>query len=40
MKPVKGAKGNRITHRIAIESLGEVDRFVEKWMRMAYEADA
>ena len=37
---VKGPKGNRITHRIAIESVEQVDAFVERWMRTAYEADA
>ena len=37
--PVKNAKGNRITHRIAIASIGEVDGFVEQWLGKAYEAD-
>ena len=37
--PVKNAKGNRITHRIPIVSVGEVDEFVEQWLRKAYEAD-
>ena len=37
---VKGSKGNRITHRIAIESIDQVDAFVEKWLRRAYDADA
>ena len=36
---VKNAKGNRITHRISIESVEQVDEFVEKWLRKAYEAD-
>ena len=34
---VTNAKGNRITHRIAVTSLGEVDEFVERWLRKAYE---
>ena len=36
---MKNAKGNRITHRISIESVEQVDEFVEKWLRTAYEAD-
>ena len=36
---VKGPKGNRITHRIAIESVEQVDEFVEKWLKTAYNAD-
>ena len=36
---MKNAKGNRITHRIPIESVDQVDEFVEKWLRTAYEAD-
>jgi hypothetical protein len=39
IEPVKNAKGNRITHRIAVESVDQVDGFVEKWLREAYEAD-
>ena len=39
IEPVKSAKGNRITHRIAIESIDQVDEFVEKWLLTAYEAD-
>jgi hypothetical protein len=39
IEPVKNAKGNRITHRVAIESVEQVDEFVEKWLRVAYEAD-
>jgi hypothetical protein len=37
---VKGVKGNRITHRIAIESVDEVDDFVTRWLKTAYDADA
>lgn len=33
-------KGDRITHRIAITSLAEVDRDVETWFKVAYELDA
>ncbi len=40
IQPVKNAKGNRITHRISIESVEQVDEFVEKWLRKAYEADS
>lgn len=34
------AKKDRITHRIEITSLDDVDGFVEKWLRRAYEMDA
>ena len=34
------AKKDRITHRIAITSVGEIDGEVEKWLRKAYELDA
>jgi hypothetical protein len=34
------AKKDRITHRIPICSVGEIDDEVKKWMRAAYEADA
>ena len=37
IEPVKGSKGNRITHRIAIESIDDVDDFVARWMKKAYE---
>jgi hypothetical protein len=33
------AKKDRITHRIAITSVKEIDGEVKKWMRAAYEAD-
>jgi hypothetical protein len=36
---VKAPKGNRITHRIPIASVDEIDAMVEKWMRVAYDAD-
>jgi hypothetical protein len=39
IESVKNAKGNRITHRIAIESVDQVDEFVEQWLKEAYEAD-
>jgi hypothetical protein len=39
VEPVKTAKGNRITHRIAVASLDEVDAFVERWLTNAYHAD-
>lgn len=32
-------KKDRITHRIAIGSIGEIDGEVERWMRVAYELD-
>lgn len=34
------AKKDRITHRIEITSLDDVDDFVEKWLGCAYEMDA
>ena len=34
------AKKDRITHRIEITSVDDVDAFVEKWLRKAYEMDA
>jgi len=34
------AKRDRITHRIEITSVDEVDDYVEKWLRKAYELDA
>jgi len=33
------AKKDRITHRIAIESMPDIDGEVRKWMRIAYEED-
>jgi hypothetical protein len=33
------AKGDRITHVIGISSVEEVDGFVSKWVRMAYDRD-
>jgi hypothetical protein len=39
IEAVKNAKGNRITHRIPIESADEIDAFVEKWLKAAYDAD-
>lgn len=34
------AKKDRITHRIPLASVDEIDDFVEKWLRKAYELDA
>jgi hypothetical protein len=34
------AKKDRITHRIEISSLDDIDDFVEKWLRRAYDLDA
>jgi hypothetical protein len=34
------AKGDRITHRIAVSSPAEIDGFLERWLRSAYERDA
>jgi hypothetical protein len=31
------AKGDRITHRIAVSSLGDIDRELDRWLRLAYE---
>jgi hypothetical protein len=39
LEAMTNAKGNRITHRIAIASLGEVDVFVERWLKRAYSND-
>jgi hypothetical protein len=39
IEAVKNGKGNRITHRIPIESADQIDAFVEKWLKTAYEAD-
>lgn len=33
------AKGDRITHRIPISSLNEIDDEVQRWLRKAYELD-
>jgi hypothetical protein len=33
-------KGDRITHRIPVGSLAEIDAEVKKWLRHAYEKDA
>jgi hypothetical protein len=40
IEAVKGAEGNRITHRIRIESVDEVDDFVTRWLKTAYDADS
>ncbi len=34
------AKKDRITHRIPIASLGDIDAEVEKWLRKAYDMDS
>jgi hypothetical protein len=34
------AKKDRITHRIPITAVSEIDDEVKKWLRAAYEADA
>jgi len=34
------AKGDRITHRIPLESLKEIDAEVTRWLKTAYEMDA
>src|SRR5688572_12933236 len=34
------AKGDRITHRIAIDSMDQVDDEVRKWLKRAYDADS
>jgi hypothetical protein len=39
IEPIKNAKGNRITHRIPLESIEQVDGFVERWLRKAYDVD-
>ncbi|MCC6322753.1 MAG: hypothetical protein IT438_15095 [Phycisphaerales bacterium] len=33
-------KKDRITHRIPIEKPGDIDDFVERWLRIAYDLDA
>jgi Domain of unknown function (DUF5655)/Domain of unknown function (DUF4287) len=37
IEAVKNSKGNRITHRVPIESIEEVDELVVKWLKKAYE---
>ena len=32
-------KGDRITHRIPVASLAEIDKEVKKWLKQAYEMD-
>ena len=39
IESVKGSKGNRITHRIAITSVDDVDDFVVRWLKRAYGRD-
>jgi hypothetical protein len=34
------AKGDRITHRIAVASADDIDAFLERWLRSAYERAA
>jgi len=34
------ARKDRITHRIPITSLGEIDSQVKRWRKLAYDADA
>lgn len=34
------AKGDRITHRIGLGSVAEIDREVRDWLKRAYDADA
>jgi hypothetical protein len=34
------AKKDRITHRIPITSLAEIDADVKRWLKVAYQADA
>lgn len=34
------AKKDRITHRIELKSVAEIDAEVKKWLKMAYELDA
>jgi hypothetical protein len=34
------AKKDRITHRIPITSLGDIDDEVKHWLQVAYERDA
>ncbi len=38
LEAIATAKGNRITHRIAIRSLDDVDAFVTRWLKAAYDA--
>jgi hypothetical protein len=33
------AKKDRITHRIGISSLSDIDAEVKRWLRVAYDAD-
>ena len=34
------ANKDRITHRIELKSVAEIDAEVKKWLKMAYELDA
>ena len=34
------AKGDRVTHRVPIESVAQIDREVKHWLKTAYEMDA
>ena len=34
------AKKDRITHRIPIAAIGEIDGVVERWLKVAYDRDA
>ncbi len=34
------AKKDRITHRIPLESVKEIDKEVERWLKTKYELDA
>jgi len=33
-------KGDRITHRIPVSSIHEIDTELKKWLTLAYELDA
>ncbi len=34
------ARGDRITHRIPLTSLDDIDEEVERWLKVAYDLDA
>lgn len=40
LEPAKNLGSDRITHRIGISSMADIDADVERWLRAAYEADA
>ena len=40
MIPAGFAKKDRITHRIPLETVEEIDNEVKRWLKVAYDMDA